>query len=51
MKTVTRFYHGSLLFRTIKSGFYVGDQQNMLYYPYPAMAELEAINYEFFRAI
>jgi hypothetical protein len=51
MKTVTRFYHGSLLFRTIKSGFYVGDQQKILFYPYPTMAELESLNYEFFRAI
>jgi hypothetical protein len=51
MKTVTRFYHGSLLFRTIKSGFYIGDHERILYYPYPSMAELEYINYEFLRAI
>jgi len=51
MKTVQRFYHGSLLFRTIQTGFYVGDKDRMLFYRYPTMAELEDINYEFLRAI
>jgi hypothetical protein len=51
MKTVQRFYHGSLLYRTIKTGFYVGDKDNMLFYPYPTVSELEDLNYEFFRAI
>jgi len=51
MKTVQRFYHGSLLFRTIQSGFYVGDKENILFYRYPTMTELEDINYEFLRAI
>jgi len=51
MKTVQRFYHGSLLFRTIQTGFYVGDKDNLLFYRYPNMSELESINYEFFRAI
>jgi hypothetical protein len=51
MKTVQRFYHGSLLFRTIQTGFYVGDKDNMLFYQYPSMSELEDLNYEFFRAI
>jgi len=51
MKTVQRFYHGSLLFRTIQTGFYIGDKVDMLFYRYPSMAELENANYEFFRAI
>ena len=51
MKTVQRFYSGSLLYRTIESGFYVGSKDDIIHYPYPALTELENINYEFFRSI
>jgi hypothetical protein len=51
MKTVQRIYSGSLLYRTIESGFYVGSKSEIVFYPYPSMAELENINYEFFRSI
>ncbi len=51
MKTVQRVYTGSLLYRTIESGFYVGAKDEVIFYPYPSMAELENINYEFFRSI
>jgi hypothetical protein len=51
MKTVQRFFNGSLLFRSIESGFYVGDHMSTLFYPYPTMAELEDINFEFLHAI
>jgi hypothetical protein len=51
MKTVQRVYFGTLLYRTIESGFYVGAVDEIIHYPYPTMAELENINYEFFRAI
>ena len=51
MKTVQRVFSGELLYRTIESGFYVGAKDDMVFYPYPSMAELENINYEFFRAI
>jgi len=51
MKTVLRVYTGCLLYRTIERGFYVGANDKIIYYPYPTMAELENINYEFFRAI
>ena len=51
MKTVHRIFSGELLYRTVDSGFYVGEKDNILYYPYPKMAELEKINYNFFRAI
>jgi hypothetical protein len=51
MKTVARVYSGSLLYRTIESGFYVGAKDEILYYPYPTLSELENINYEFFRSI
>jgi len=51
MKTVQRIFSGTLLYRTIESGFYVGSGDEIIYYPYPSMRELEDINYEFFRGI
>jgi hypothetical protein len=51
MKTVQRIYSGSLLYRTIESGFYIGAKDEILFYPYPSLSELENINYEFFRSI
>ena len=51
MKTVQRIYSGVLLYRTIETGFYVGTNDDIVYYPYPSMKELEDINYEFFREI
>lgn len=51
MKTVQRIYSGLILYRTIATGFYVGAKDEIVFYPYPAMSELENVNYEFFRAI
>jgi len=51
MKTVQRIYSGTLLYRTIETGFYVGAKDEIVYYRYPTMKELEDINYEFFRGI
>jgi len=51
MKTVQRAFTGSLLYRTIETGFYIGAKDDILFYKYPTMAELEAINYDFFRSI
>lgn len=51
MKTVQRIFSGTLLYRTIETGFYVGSKDEMAFYPYPSMKQLEDINYEFFREI
>lgn len=51
MKTVIRFYNGELLYRSIESGFYLGEKKNLVYYRYPSMTELESLNYEFFRTL
>ena len=51
MKTVQRIFSGTLLYRTIETGFYVGSKDEMAFYPYPTMKQLEDINYEFFREI
>jgi hypothetical protein len=51
MKTVNRIFTGEILYRTIETGFYVGAKDEVSFYPYPSMAELKKINYEFFRGI
>lgn len=51
MKTVNRIFTGELLYRTIASGFYVGAKDDMIFYPYPKLKDLEKANYDFFRAI
>jgi len=51
MKTVQRIFSGTLLYRTIETGFYVGSKDEIAFYPYPDMKHLEDINYEFFRGI
>ena len=48
-KTVDRIGRRSLLYRSIKTGFYVGDQGGMLYYPYPSMDEMQRHHYEWWR--
>ncbi len=40
-KTVIRYWPGDILYRTIKNGFFVGDQTDFLYYPFPTKEELE----------
>lgn len=51
MKTVQRVFSGNLLYRTIESGFYIGSNDEIIFYRYPTLTELESINYEFFRSI
>jgi len=51
MKTVQRIFSGTLLYRTIATGFYVGSKDDLVFYPYPDMKHLEDVNYEFFRGI
>ncbi len=51
MKTVQRIFSGTLLYRTIERGFFVGSGDEILFFPYPDMKQLEDINYEFFRGI
>ena len=51
MKTVHRFFTGTLLYRTIDRGFFIGSKDNILFYPFPSMAEIEKDDYEFFKDI
>ena len=49
-KTVLRFMPGDLNYRTIKTGFFVGEQERYLYYPFPSVKELESKYYSWWRS-
>jgi hypothetical protein len=49
-KTVLRFMQDELNYRTIKTGFFVGKQERYLYYPFPAVKELESKYYSWWRS-
>lgn len=48
-KTVDRVWHQSFLYRSVKSGFFVGDNEQILYYPYPSREDLESKYYAWWR--
>ncbi|MEN8204084.1 MAG: hypothetical protein ABFS28_15910 [Bacteroidota bacterium] len=49
-KTVIRQFKGDLSYRTIKNGFFAGDQDDYLYYPFPSTEELEDAYYSWWRS-
>ena len=49
-KTVIRQFKGDLSYRTIKNGFFVGNMDNYLYYPFPSTQELEGRYYSWWRS-
>jgi hypothetical protein len=49
-KTVIRQFKGELSYRTIKNGFFVGNHDNYLYYPFPSTEELEGTYYPWWRS-
>ena len=49
-KTVIRFMQGDLLYRTIKNGFFVGDQDHFLFYEFPSIEQLENEYYSWWRS-
>lgn len=49
-KTVLRFLRGEISFRTIKNGFFIGQNENYLYYPFPPVKELESKHYSWWRS-
>ncbi|HDR50658.1 MAG TPA: hypothetical protein ENN90_03430 [Mariniphaga anaerophila] len=49
-KTVLRFLRGDLSYRTIKNGFFIGEQRNYLFYPFPSVNELEAKHFSWWRS-
>ena len=49
-KTVIRFFNGDVQYRTCKNGFFVGDQKQFIYYPFPGREELETNYYSWWRS-
>lgn len=49
-KTVERFYSGDLLYRTVKNGFFLGDRNHFVYYPFPSVDELQKLYYPWWRS-
>ena len=49
-KTVIRQFKGELSYRTIKNGFFIGNQEDFLYYPFPSIDELEGPYYSWWRS-
>lgn len=49
-KTVLRYMKGDLNYRTINTGFYIGEKERFLFYPFPSRKELEGIYYTWWRS-
>ena len=49
-KTVIRQFKGELSYRTIKSGFFLGNRDNYLYYAFPSLEKLESTHYSWWRS-
>lgn len=49
-KTVIRQYKGELSYRTIQDGFFIGEKDNYIYYPFPSIEELEDKYYHWWRS-
>ncbi|NDV63268.1 hypothetical protein G0Q06_12450 [Puniceicoccales bacterium CK1056] len=49
-KTVIRQMKQDVLFRTIRGGFYLGDQESFVYFPLPSKEDLETIHYPWWRS-
>ncbi len=48
-KTVDRVHPQEFPYRCVKTGFYLGDQQQVLYYRFPSHEELESRHYSWWR--
>ena len=49
-KMVNRIQPANFAYRTIKNGVFVGNAERLLYFPLPAMEELKARNYNWWRS-
>ncbi|MHC4258895.1 MAG: hypothetical protein ACYSTF_00570 [Planctomycetota bacterium] len=49
-KTVDRIHTAHVRYRCIKGGFFMGDQNTTLYYPFPSRTELEKGNFRWWRS-
>jgi len=49
-KTVDRIEPLEYCYRCIKSGFYLGDQQDIIFFPFPSLSELETTYHKWWRS-
>ena len=49
-KTVLRYFRDDISYRTVNSGFYIGDMDHYLFYPFPLVDELEGKHYLWWRS-
>lgn len=49
-KLVLKQVNQGVFYRTVRGGFYVGDQQDFAFYPYPSVKELDAHHYSWWRS-
>jgi hypothetical protein len=49
-KTVNRIQYGNVPYAVIKSGFFVGDSNSVLYFPFPSVEELERNHHDWWRS-
>jgi hypothetical protein len=49
-KLVLKQVNEGVFYRTIRGGFYVGDQFDFAFYPFPSVAQLEAHHYNWWRS-
>ena len=49
-KTINRIQHEHLPYRCVKKGFFVGDQTDMLHYPFPSIEDMEKQHHYWWRS-
>jgi len=49
-KTVLRVMRGDISYRTIKTGFFIGENENSIFYPFPSIEELESKYFSWWRS-
>ena len=49
-KTVVRFFNGDVQYRTCKNGFFIGDGEKCIFYPFPSKEELEEKHHSWWRS-
>lgn len=49
-KTVVRFFTGDIQYRTCKNGFFIGDAEKCIYYPFPSVQELDEKHHSWWRS-
>ncbi|MDA3891674.1 MAG: hypothetical protein PF517_08420 [Salinivirgaceae bacterium] len=49
-KTIIRFFNKDLFYRTIKNGFFVGEKDELVYFPFPSIGDFENKHYAWWRS-